>query len=61
VLLMPSYQEAQKRLTQRPHTLSEDEFNLVYKWQEDLTAFDDKIDNSLLSAEETAIKLNAMF
>lgn len=60
ILLMPSYDEAYKRFSNRPHTISDAEFKMVYEWQENLTIYDKKIDNTLLSAEETAEKLNSL-
>lgn len=61
VLLMPSYDEAYKRFINRPHTITESEFKLVFEWQKNLTVYDEKIDNSNLTAEETAEKLNLLF
>lgn len=57
VLLLPTYEEAHKRFTNRPHTIAEDEFKLVYKWQEELTIYDKKIDNTNLSIEETVMEI----
>jgi len=61
VLLMPNRDETYKRFMSRQHTITEDEFNLVYKWQKRLTDFDKKIDNTQLSAQETTEKLNELF
>lgn len=61
VLLMPSYDEAYKRFLNKPQTISDAEFKMVYEWQENLTIYDNKIDNTFLSAEETAEKLNSFF
>lgn len=58
VLLMPTYDEAFKRYKNRPHTIKEGEFRLVYDWQKNLTIYDRIIDNTALSAEETAAKLD---
>ena|SRR3989344_990438 len=60
ILLMPSYEEAQKRFKDRPHTISDEEFTMLYKWEEDLTVFNEKIDNTALSAVETAEKVNLL-
>lgn len=61
ILLMPSYEEAKKRFKERPHTISDEEFKMLYQWEEDLTIYDEKIDNTELSAEETAEKINLLF
>ena len=58
VLLLPSYEETKIRFEQRYHTITVVEFNLVYKWQEELTIYDKKIDNSNMPAKECAEKLN---
>ena len=60
VLLMPTYEEAHKRFTERPHTITNEEFDMVYKWQEQLTIYDEKIDNTNLTAEETAEALEKL-
>lgn len=57
ILLMPTYDEALKRFTTRLPTISNEEFKRVYQWEENLTIFDEKIDNTNLSAEETAAKI----
>lgn len=59
VLLLPSYEEAYKRFTNRPHTISEDEFKMVYEWQKELTVYDKKIDNTNHSIEETVAEIMA--
>lgn len=61
ILLMPSFEEAHRRFAERPHSISEEELKIVYEWQEKLTVYDEKIDNSSLSAEETAEKINQLF
>lgn len=61
ILLMPSYEEAYKRFMERAHSITEEEFKLVYDWEENLTDFDEKIDNSLLSAQEAADKIAALY
>ena len=58
VLLLPSFKEAHRRFAERPHTISEEEFKMVYTWEEKLTVYDEKIDNSEISAEQMADKLN---
>jgi guanylate kinase len=60
ILLMPTFAEAQKRFKERPSTITDDEFKMIYEWEENLTVFDEKIDNTTLSAEEIADKISAM-
>ena len=60
VLLMPAYEKAHERFTQRPPTVSEQEFKMIYGWQEALTIYDEKIDNTMLSPEEVAEKINSL-
>ncbi|OGK26159.1 hypothetical protein A3D80_01310 [Candidatus Roizmanbacteria bacterium RIFCSPHIGHO2_02_FULL_40_13b] len=60
VLLMPSFEEAHKRFMARDHSITEEEFRLVYKWQQELTVYDEKIDNTNMTAEECAEKLNIL-
>jgi guanylate kinase len=60
ILLMPSYEETQKRFNERPPTISEQEFKMIYQWEESLTVFDEKIDNTALSEEETADKISVI-
>jgi hypothetical protein len=57
VKLMPSLLETRKRFDARKYTITEEEFKLVYSWQEQLTVFDKEIDNSDMTPEETAEKL----
>ena len=44
VLLMPSYKKTYERFVQRPPTVSEKEFKMIYKSQGNLTIYDEKID-----------------
>lgn len=60
ILFLPTFTEAQKRFKKRPHTITDEEFKMIYRWEENLTIFDEKIDNTTLSAEETADKIAAM-
>ncbi|MEK7118742.1 MAG: AAA family ATPase [Patescibacteria group bacterium] len=60
ILLMPSYEEALKRFSQRPPTITEEEFKMLYAWQEKLTIYDKKIDNTTLSVEKTASEINSL-
>ncbi len=57
VLLMPSKAEVRKRFSERPHSISDEEFDLIYQWQEELQGFEAKIDNTNLSAEAAAEEL----
>ncbi len=57
IIIMPTYAEAHKRFVERQHTITEEEFKLVYEWQEKLTNYDEKIDNTILSAEKVADNL----
>lgn len=57
ILLTPVFDEAHKRFTSRAHTISEDEFRWVYDLEQKLTIYDEKIDNTSLSPEETVEKL----
>lgn len=61
ILLMPSHEETLKRFKSRPHSITDDEFELVYEWERQLTDFDKKIDNTDLTAEQTAALLNDFF
>ena len=58
VLLLPTFEEIQKRNKMRPSRITEDEIALLYKSQEVLLGYDEKIDNTNLSAEDVAIRLN---
>lgn len=60
ILLMPSYEEAHKRFKERPHTISEQEFKMIYEWEKNLTIYDEKIDNTALSPEEVAEKISSL-
>lgn len=57
VLLLPTLEEVIKRNTMRPPRLKKEEIEWTYKLQENLTIFDEKIDNTNLSAEETAKRI----
>jgi dephospho-CoA kinase len=60
ILLMPVFAEAQRRFKERPPTITDEEFKMIYEWEENLTVFDEKIDNTALSAKETADKISAI-
>lgn len=57
VLLLPPLSIIIERNANRPPKISEQEIRELYKWQEDLTEYDQKIDNSELSALEVATRL----
>lgn len=58
ILLMPTFEEAFRRFKNRTHTISDEEFKWVYELEQKLTIYDEKIDNTNLTAEEVAEKLN---
>src|SRR3989344_5966538 len=60
ILLIPSFEEEHKRFMAREHSITEEEFKLVYKWEEELTIYDEKMDNTGFAAEECAEKLNEL-
>lgn len=59
-LLMPALDEIIRRNKARP-ILRDDEVLMLYGWQERLTHFDVKLDNTTLSAQEAAEWLNRLF
>jgi hypothetical protein len=54
VRLMPSWDEAHRRLHQRPHSITDEEAQWVYQQQVLLQDFDYDVDNTNLTAEDTA-------
>ena len=54
VRLLPSREEALKRLHERPHTITDQEAAWVYGQQELLTDCDVSLDNTSMTAEEVA-------
>jgi len=60
VLLMPTHEEIKRRIISRPVSVSlkPEEIDLLYQWQTLLRTFDEKIDNTSLSAEDVAERLN---
>src|SRR5260221_38596 len=58
VLLLPTFAEIQRRNLTRPPRLTDDELKMVYEQQTQLKIFDQKIDNTYLSAEEVAEMVN---
>jgi len=59
VLLLPTWDEIMRRNDNREQFISDEEIDLLYEWQKNLVSFDEKIDNTELSAEEVARKLLA--
>jgi hypothetical protein len=57
VLLLPEYDEVMRRNQVRGRRLTDDEIEWTYDLQAHLTAFDARIDNTHLSAEELAARL----
>src|SRR3989338_4214797 len=60
-LLLPTLEEIKKRNATRPQMITTDQIALIYKSQEILKGYDQKIDTTKLSAEEVAEKLNVFF
>ena len=54
VRLMPSWEETLIRIHQRPHSITDDEAQWVYKQQTLLKDFDQSIDNTHMPAEDVA-------
>ena len=57
VLLFPTYEEIVRRNTVRPPRLKDTEVKMLYGHQSRFVHYDEKIDNTNLSAEEVADKL----
>lgn len=57
VLLLPSLQTILQRNANRSPKISEQEIRELYTWQENLTDYDQKIDNSELSAKDLAQRI----
>ena len=60
LLLLPEYDEVMRRNQVRGRRLTDDEIEWTYDLQAHLTAFDARIDNTHLSAEELAARLADM-
>lgn len=60
VLLLPTLEEIQRRNTLRPPRLTAEEILLLYSWQETLTDYDHRIDNSTLAPEVVAVQLSQL-
>jgi predicted kinase len=54
VLLLPTWEEALRRLRARAHSITEDEAALLYDQQRQITTYDARLDNSTLSPEAVA-------
>lgn len=61
VLLLPTFEETQKRVAERQFRITQEEEKLVYEWQEALNDFDTKIDNTTRSVEELVQNLQSLF
>lgn len=57
VLILPSWGEIVRRNKTRERKLTDNELKMVYEQQTELKTYDQKIDNTKLSAEEVAEKL----
>lgn len=57
ILLLPTYEEILRRNILRPPRLKEDEVKMLYDQQKAFIEYDEIVDNTHLSAEETAQKL----
>ena len=54
---MPTFEETYRRFKERSLTITDKEFKMIYQREENLTVFDEKIDNTVLSPEETVSKI----
>ncbi|RIK39078.1 MAG: hypothetical protein DCC55_19155 [Chloroflexi bacterium] len=59
VLLMPALETVLQRNRARGQALTDAEVQLLYEWEQQLTDYDQKIDNTELSAEAVAAELLA--
>lgn len=57
ILLMPSFEEVKKRDVSRGQRLTDDEFVMLYKQQQQFNLYDTKIDNTNLKPEEIVKQL----
>lgn len=57
VLLLPTWKEIVRRNKTRERRLTDEELKMVHEQQQNLKTYDEKIDNSNLSAEEVSEKL----
>lgn len=58
ILLLPTFEETQKRLQSRTSRISKDEERMIYDWEKELKIYDEKIDNTNISAEDVTNTLN---
>jgi len=58
VLLLPSLAESLRRNRERGQYLTDEEVELLYAWESQLSEFDHKIDNTHLAGEELAQELS---
>ena len=61
VLLLPSLAESLRRNRERGQYLTDEQVELLYAWESQLSEFDHKIDNTRLAAGELAQELSASF
>jgi chloramphenicol 3-O-phosphotransferase len=61
VLLLPSFEELERRSKYRPAFLRESEIKMIYEQQSKFSDYDLVIDNSKLSAEEVTKKMDELF
>lgn len=60
VLLLPTFEEVQRRSQSRSEALRPEEIVLLYQAQSRFQGFDERIDNSQLSVAEAAERLNRL-
>ena len=61
IMLLPTLEETQKRNEMRPARLTDERIVALHESQSNFTDYDEKIDNTTLSPEETAEKINQLF
>ena len=61
VLLLPSLAESLRRNRERGQYLTDEEVELLYAWESELSEFDHKIDNTHIAAEKLAQELSTSF
>lgn len=57
ILLLPTFDEIKKRNSIRGKRITDDEVEMLYRWQKHLSVYDARIDNSRLTAEDTVVQL----
>ena len=60
-LLLPTFDEIQRRNALRGKRITDDEVEMLYDWQKQLSVYDVRIDNSNLSAEAAAAQVATMW